>query len=32
LGLILQAVREAQDEKRVNTREEALALAKAMIV
>jgi len=32
LGRILHAVREAQDEKRVNTREEALALAKAMIV
>ena len=32
LGRILQAVREAQDEKRVNTREEALALAKTMIV
>jgi poly(A) polymerase len=32
LGRILHAVREAQDEKLVNTHEEALSLAKAMIV
>jgi hypothetical protein len=31
LGRILQAVREAQDEKSITTREEALALAKGVV-